>query len=98
MQLGQFIVGQIEGGETLGLKSSQECGVLRAIARLDADENMRIGSVADAVVELGDIALAEHRAETAKAAALLRNGDGKNRLVVLAPLRALRNQGQAGGI
>jgi len=52
-------------------------GGFRLVAHLDADEYMRHFRVVVAVVEFGDVALAEQRAEFAEAAWRFGNGDGE---------------------
>ena len=61
---------------------------------LDADEHVRLPRVGVAVVELGDVALAEQRAELAEAARALRDGHREHRLALLAELGALGDEAQ----
>ena len=61
----------------------------------DADEDVRLLAAAQAVVELGDDARAQPRAELAERAGPLGDRDGEDRLARLAELGALGDEAQA---
>src|SRR5262249_55760565 len=94
MQLGQLVVGQIEHGEAAGLELRGNLRRLVAIACLNAYEQLRFAWIADAIVEFGDAAAAEKRAEAAEAAAFLRNRHREQRLARLADFGAFRDETQ----
>ena len=62
---------------------------------LHADEHVRFLRIGDAVVEFGDVARAERRAEFLEAPGALGDGDGEDRLALLPDLRALGDEAQA---
>jgi hypothetical protein len=61
----------------------------------DADEDVGLGRVGVAVVELGDVAVAEQLAELLEGAGLLGDGDGQHGLALLAHLGPLGHEAQA---
>src|SRR3989442_4755171 len=68
---------------------------LRAPVDLDADEDVRLAGVGDAVVELGDVAAAKRGAERLEATRALGDGDREYCLPVLAKLGFLGDEAQA---
>ena len=95
MQLRHLVVGQVVGLDPPALQLGEQVPDLVAVGDLDADEQVRDLRVGIAVVELGDRALAEQRAELAEAAGPLRDRDGEDRLALLAQLGALGDEAQA---
>ncbi len=93
--LGQLVVGQVEGREAVAREVLRELRRLAAVDGRDADEDVRLGRVGDAVVELGDGARADQLAEAPEAAALLGNGHREQRLALLADLGPLGDEAQA---
>ena len=75
--LGQLVVAQVAHVEAFVLQGPRDVGGLAPARDLHADEDMGAALVGDAVVELGDVALPDHGAEAAEAAALFRQRDGE---------------------
>ena len=94
VQLRHFVVGQVRRVDLAPRQLAQQMLGLLPIANFDADEQMRDLRIGIAIVEFGDIAVAEQRAKRAKAAQLLGNRDGEDRLALLAQLRALGDEAQ----
>ncbi len=96
MQLGQLVVGQVEHREAL-LAQAIDQRLARIVLRmgLHADEDVRFAVGVVAVVELGDLALADRLAEGLEAAWPLGDGHGDDRLALLAQLGALGHVAQA---
>ena len=95
MLLGQFVVGQIDGGETMAHEVAFDLVGLVALADGDADEHMGHCGIRDAVVELRHAARADQGAEALEGAALLRNRHGEQGLALFAELRPLCHEAQA---
>nr|GEU28525.1 hypothetical protein [Tanacetum cinerariifolium] len=93
--LGQLVVGQVQCAEIVGLEGARQRARFAAVGDLHADEHMGFVLVADAVVELGDVARSHQRAKALEAAALLGQRDGKQRFARLAQFRAFGNETQA---
>jgi hypothetical protein len=95
VQLGQFVVGQVEHREAL-LAAARPARA-RVVFRvgLHADEDVRFAAGVVAVVEFGDLALADGLAERLEAARPLGNGHGDDRFALLAQLGALGHVAQA---
>src|SRR5512137_1759423 len=68
VQLGEFVVGEIEHAKTMFAKRVDQGRALIATGGLHADEDMRFGGIADAVIEFGNAALAQRRAEAKETA------------------------------
>ena len=56
VQLGHFVVGQVQRRVAVLLQQRDELGRLIAIRHLHADKDMRLAGVVEAVIELGDVA------------------------------------------
>jgi hypothetical protein len=73
VQLGQFVVGQVEHREALlGQAGNQRAARVVFRVGLHADEDVRLAAGVVAVVEFGDLALADGLAERLEAARLSR--------------------------
>ena len=92
--LGHLVVGEVERGQpwrcSISARRTPSSGW-----RPDADEDMGLGRVGVAVVELGDVAAADQRAELLEGAGLLGDGDGARPRAARPPRRARRRS--AGG-
>ncbi len=96
MDLGQFVVGQVEGVETRGGERLGDLARLGPIGHLDADEHVGLLRVRDAVVELGHrSARPDDLAETSEAATTLRDRHGEHRFPLFADLGTLRHEPEA---
>ncbi|RMO16362.1 hypothetical protein ALQ46_05467, partial [Pseudomonas savastanoi pv. phaseolicola] len=92
MQFGQFVVGQVQHRKTLpGQAGDQRAARVVLRVSLHADEDVRLAIGVVAVVEFGDLPLADGLAERLEAARLLGNGHGDDRLAAFAQLGALGN-------
>ena len=85
---------EVERGQFAALQFFHQIGSFRLVFDLDADEHLRRFRVGVAVVEFGDVALAEQRAELAEAAGRLGDGDGEDGFALLADLGALGDEAQ----
>ncbi|RMW23417.1 hypothetical protein ALO97_05610 [Pseudomonas syringae pv. tagetis] len=96
VQFGQFIVGQVQHRKTLAGQAGDQRAA-RVVLRmgLHADENVGFTVGVVAVVEFGDLALADGFAERLEAARLLGDGHGNDRFAAFAQLGALGNVTQA---
>ncbi len=95
MQLGGFVVGHVHHLEMLALQVGQQVApAVERIGDLHADEDLGALRVAIAVVELGNIALAQGQRELAEAARLLVDGHGQHGLALLAQFGALGDMAQ----
>ncbi|RMO18328.1 hypothetical protein ALQ47_05252 [Pseudomonas cichorii] len=96
MQLGQFVVGQVQHRETL-IRQAGDQGAARIVVRvgLHADEDMRLTVGVIAVVEFGDLPLADSLAERLEAARLLGNGHGNDGFAAFTQLGTLGHMAQA---
>jgi hypothetical protein len=63
MVLGHFVVGQVERRVAVLLQAVDQLQRLLAVTDLDADENVGFAGGVVAVVEFGDVALADQRQE-----------------------------------
>ncbi|MNZ41014.1 hypothetical protein D3C78_585520 [compost metagenome] len=96
MQLCQLVVGQVEHAVTLLGEVCQQFlpGVVQRV-RLHPDKQARFLAGVVAIVELGDLALAQRLAEGPEAAWLLGDGHGNDRLALLTQLGTLGHMAQA---
>ena len=94
MQLGQFVVGQVQGRESGRAQALGDGGGVASALDLDAHEDVRLPGVGDPVIELRDIARPDRLAKAPEAAALLGDGDGEHGLALLADLGALGHESQ----
>lgn len=96
VQFGQFVVGQIGDRETLLGQARQQCAA-RVVFRvgLHADKDVRFAAGVVAVVEFGDLALADGFAERLEAAGLLGDGHGDDRFAAFTQFGALGDVAQA---
>ena len=83
--LGQFVVGQVQRLKTMPGEVERHLGGLALALCSEAYKHMRLGRIADAVVELGHIAratgqIANQCTKAFEATTFLGDGDGKQRL------------------
>ncbi len=95
VQLGHFVVAQVQRGEAIFAQGAHQFGGFRLVVHLHADKHVRGFGIAVAVVEFGDVALAEQGAEFAEAAGGFRDGDGQNGFTLFADFRPLGHKAQA---
>ncbi len=96
VQLGHLVVGQVEYREALLAQAGEQVGaVIGERMGLHADEQVGLAVAVVAVVELGDLAPAQRRAEGLEAARPLGHGDGDDRFALFAQFGALGNVAQA---
>ena len=76
---GEIVVGEVDGLEAGALEGACQLGGLALLDR-QADEDVGLAGVGDAVVELGDAAVADQLAKALEAATRFRDGDGEQRL------------------
>ena len=74
--------------------TSEELVLLAPVMDLDADEDVRLGRVGVAVVELGDVAARRQAAEVLEAAGPLRDRGREDRLAGLAELGPLGDEAE----
>ena len=96
--LGQLVAGEVDRVEARCRERRGEFGGLSARRRRDADEHVRLGLVADSVVELGDVRATDDLAEPPEAARLLGNRDGEDRFALLAVVGAFGDEAQPGEV
>ncbi len=95
VQLGQFVVGEVERFETRRLERSRDLVGLVTTRHLQSHEDIGLVGVGDPVVELGDrTALADRLDEAPKAAPCLGNRHGEHRLAVFTDLGSLGDEAQ----
>ena len=92
--LGQFVVAQVEGGEAFGPQGPDHPRAVARAGDLQADEQVGLGGVGHAVVELGDAVALEHGAEAAKRTTLLGNRHRQHRFARLADFGAFGDEAQ----
>ena len=92
---GQFVMRQVDCGVAVLSEGLRQLLVVAGTRRADADEHLRDGGIADAVVELGDVAIADQFAEALEAAALFRDRHREKRFARFADLGALGDEAQA---
>ncbi len=95
MQLGQFVVHQVEHRITVITQFSQQLVHLADVADGCADKHMCLLTAGQTIVKFGDIAVAQHAAELQKGAGLLGNSDGKQCLAFLTHFGAFGDMTQA---
>ena len=96
VQLGQFVLGQVQHREALIAQPLHQRSTRIGVrVGLHTDKNVRFFVLVEAVVELGDLPLADSFAEGLEAAWLLGNGHGDDRLTFFAQLGALGDMAQA---
>ncbi len=96
MQLGQFVVGQVQHREALVAQPLDEGVTWIALGMgLDANEDMGFLAGVVPVVEFGDLPPAQRLAEGAKAPRPLGNGHGDDGFALLAQFGALGHMAQA---
>ena len=96
VQLGQFVVGQVDDREPLATEIFHQCSTRVVLGvGLHADEDVRLAILVVAVVEFGDLALADRLAEGLEAARLLRNGDSDDRFALFTQFCTFRHMAQA---
>jgi len=94
VQFGDLVVGELDRRIAVaGERRDHVRGVLPR-PRRDADEDVGLVPAAEAVVEFGDDAASDRRAEFAEGAGPLGNRDAEQRLVRLAELRPLGDEAQ----
>jgi len=94
VQFGDLVVGELDRRIAVaGERRDHVRGVLPR-PRRDADEDVGLVPAAEAVVEFGDDAASDRRAEFAEGAGALGNRDAEQRLVRLAELRPLGDEAQ----
>ena len=76
------------------LDRAQQLVLLGAIAHAQADEDVRLGRIGEAVVELGDVAAPEQAAELLEASGPLGDRGGEHRLARLAEVCPLGHEAQ----
>ena len=95
MVLGHFVVGQVQSRVAVLLQALDQFQRFLAVTDLDADENMGFAGGVVAVVEFGDVALADQGQEFLVGAGLLGQRDGKDGFALFAKLGALGDEAQA---
>ena len=95
MQFRHFVVGQVVAPRSGGAAGPRGAPPWPAARHLDPNEEVRLGGVGVAVVELGHVAVAEQRAELAKAAGTLGYRHGEDGFALLAQFRPLGDEAQA---
>ncbi|MCY1175150.1 hypothetical protein D9M73_153740 [compost metagenome] len=96
MQLGQFVVGQVEYREALlGQAVDQRTARVGVRMGLHANEDVRLTIGMVAVVEFGDLTFANRLAERLEAARLLGDGNGNDGFAAFTQLGTLGNMAQA---
>ena len=95
VQLGHFVVGQVVRLDPPRVHRAQQRRGLVPVGDLDADENVRDARIGVAIVEFGDAALAQQRAELAEAARPLGNRHREDRLARFAELGPFGDEAQA---
>ena len=91
----EFVVSEIEHFEARFAELRRDLLSTALPGYSDADKDARSGVVADAVIELGEAATSNKRAELFQTSRSFRNSDGKQRLFRLTYLRALSHKSQA---
>ncbi|RMR72126.1 hypothetical protein ALP80_200105 [Pseudomonas savastanoi pv. fraxini] len=87
VQFGQFVVGQVQHREALAGQAGDQGAAWVVLGMgLHADEDVRLAISVIAVVEFGDLPLADGLAERLEAARLFRNRHGNDRLAAFAQL------------
>jgi hypothetical protein len=89
MELGEFIVGQIDCCKAMFSKRLGDFYTLFAVVGGEPDENVRFLLIRNAVVEFGHVALTDDLAQSFEAAALLGDRDREQHLAFLAYLGAV---------
>ncbi len=90
VQFGQFVVGQVQHREPLfGQTGEQLAARIVFRVRLYANENVRFAAGVVAIIEFGDLALADGFAECLEAARFFRNGYGDDGFAAFTQLGAL---------
>src|SRR6202163_195909 len=98
VNLGHLVVRQVVGLNPALVHRAKQFRGFVPVAHFDTHEQVCDLGVSVPIIELGDIALAEERAELAEAARPLRDRHRENRLALLPQLGLLRNESQAGEI
>ena len=91
MDFGDFVIGQIDIGQTCVSQLFADDGQVLRTGGLQADKNMRIFIAAVAIVELSNVPASQQIDKLQEAALFFGNGNGENTFVALAQLTALRN-------
>ena len=94
VQLGHLVVGEVERLVAARVQLARQRRRVAPRVDADADEDVRLLAAVQAVVELGDDALAERDAEVAIGAGPLRDRHREQRLALLAELGALGDEAQ----
>ena len=94
VELRHLVVGQVVGLDPAVLELREQLVGLAAVRDLDADEDVRDARIGIAIVEFGDLPLAEQLAEFAEASRPLGDRHREHRLALLAQLRALGDEAQ----
>ena len=89
VSLRELVGGKVDGVEASLVERIGQLDRLTARRRSDADKDMRFRRIADAVVELGDVALTDDFAEPKEAPRLFGDRDSEDRLALLAVVGAL---------
>ena len=92
MVLGHLVVSQVQCRVAVLLQAVDQLERFLAIDHLDADKNVRLAGGVVAVVEFGDVAVADQRQELLVGTGLLGQRDGEDGLAALAELGALGNE------
>ena len=98
VRLGEVVLAQVDARIAARGQLARDGARAVAARHLDPDEDVRLGARRQAVVELGDAAVAERLAEREEGPRPLGDGDREDRLAVLAHLGALDDVAEAGEV